>query len=76
MGEMRDEGLFSDSKLPEDRYVLIHVETNIENPDLLEYIWDKNDTNPKFVKNCNKTANERLDLWNQWKSLIVVSVSK
>ena len=43
MGEMRDEGLFSDSKLPEDRYVVIQVETNVENPDLFEYIWDKKD---------------------------------
>ena len=84
MGEMRDEGLFSDSKLPEDRYVVIQVETNVENPDLFDYIWDKkdlfefkkNDNSPKFVKNCEKMAEERVDQWNQWKSLIVVTVSK
>ena len=84
MGEMRDEGLFSDSKLPEDRYVVIQVETNVENPDLFEYIWDKkdifeykkNDTNPKFVKNCEKMAEDRVDQLNQWESLIVVSIPK
>ena len=40
---MRDEGLFSDSKLPEDRYVVIYVETNVENPDLFEHLWDQDD---------------------------------
>ena len=43
MGQMRDEGLFSDSKLPEDRYVVIYVETNVENPDLFEHLWDQDD---------------------------------
>ena len=76
MGEMRDEGLFSDSKLPEDRYVVIQVETNVENPNLKEYIWDWHDANPKLVKNCEEMANKRVDQWNQWESLIVVSVSK
>ena len=76
MGEMRDEGLFSDSILPEDRYVVIQVETNVENPDLKEYIWDWNDTDPRLVKNCTEMANKRVDQWNQWESLIVVSVSK
>lgn len=76
MGQMRDEGLFSNSKLPEDRYVVIYVETNVENPDLFKYLWDMGDADLKRVKNCEEIAHERVDQWNQWESLIVVAVSK
>ena len=76
MEEMRVEGFFSDSKLPEDRYVVIHVATNVEHQVLSEYLWDNHDANPKNVTNCKKIANEAVDKWNQWQSLIVVAVSK
>ena len=76
MEQMRVEGLFSDSQLAKDRYVVIHVATNLENQDLFQYLWDNRDANPKTVKNCSEIANKTVDKWNQWKSLIVVAVSK
>ena len=78
MEQMRVEGFFSDSKLAEDRYVVIHVATNLENQDLFKYLWDNRDsTGVQEVQDfCEEIASKTVDKRNQWKSLIVVAVSK
>ena len=76
MGQMRKVGLFSDSEITKDPYIVIYVETIIENPNLFKYLWNRTESDPKFVHNCTEIKDETGDRWNQWKSLIVVSLSK
>ena len=76
MEEMRDIGLFSDSDEAKDPYLIVYVETNVENPDLFNYLWDRTEAQPKYVNNCREIKNGKGDRWNEWKSLIVVAASK
>ena len=78
MGQMSKTGLFSDSEMEKNPYLVVYVETNVENPDLFEYLWDRSESHPRYVNNCAEIVekNGTRDRWNQWESLIVVTVSK
>ena len=50
MGQMRETGLFSDSENRIDPYMVIYVETNVETPDLFQYLWDYKDVHYMCVQ--------------------------
>ena len=78
MGQMRETGLFSETAIEKDPYLVVYVETNVENPSLYDYLWDIYESHPRNVSNCDKIVSKHKtrDRWNQWESLIVVTVSK